>query len=85
MAESRKKPAAASKPRKTASVAAPTATAKATAPRKRTTKAKVTSIRAAHDEIAALAHRYWAERGYKHGHDAEDWLRAEAALLGKAS
>jgi hypothetical protein len=38
-----------------------------------------------HDEIAALAHRYWAERGYQHGHDAEDWLRAEQELLGKAS
>jgi hypothetical protein len=32
-----------------------------------------------------LAHHFWAERGFRHGHDAEDWLRAEQALLGKAS
>jgi hypothetical protein len=37
------------------------------------------------EEIAALAHKLWAERGYQHGHDAEDWFRAEQALLGKAS
>lgn len=37
------------------------------------------------EEIALLAHRFWAERGFRHGHDAEDWLRAEQTLLGKAS
>lgn len=37
------------------------------------------------EEIAMLAHHFWAERGFRHGHDAEDWLRAEQALLGKAS
>lgn len=58
---------------------------KAIAP-KRKTLAKITEIRpVTHDEIAALAHRFWAERGFQHGHDAEDWLRAEQALLGKAS
>ncbi|HLY41614.1 MAG TPA: DUF2934 domain-containing protein [Terracidiphilus sp.] len=40
---------------------------------------------ASHEEIARLAHRLWAERGRQHGHDAEDWLRAEQQLLGKAS
>ena len=40
---------------------------------------------ASHEEIAVLAHRYFAERGYQHGHDAEDWFRAEQDLLGKAS
>ena len=38
-----------------------------------------------HEEIASLAHRFWTERGRQHGHDAEDWLRAEQTLLGKAS
>jgi hypothetical protein len=57
---------------------------KAIAPKK--TSAKVTQIRSVtHQDIAALAHRFWAERGFQHGHDAEDWLRAEQTLLGKAS
>ena len=37
------------------------------------------------DQIASLAHRYWAERGYQHGHDAGDWFRAEQDLRAKAS
>lgn len=57
---------------------------KAIAPKK--TSSKVTEINAvSHDQIAALAHRFWAERGFQHGHDAEDWLRAEQTLLSKAS
>lgn len=53
---------------------------------KRKPSSKVTEIRSVtHDDIARLAHRFWAERGFQHGHDAEDWLRAEQALLGKAS
>jgi hypothetical protein len=42
-------------------------------------------INVTHEQIAALAHRYWEERGYTHGYDSEDWLRAESELLGKAS
>jgi hypothetical protein len=38
-----------------------------------------------YEQIAALAHRYWAERGYQHGNDAGDWLRAEQELRGMAS
>lgn len=37
------------------------------------------------DEVAKLAHRYWHERGQKHGHHEEDWYRAEQELRGKAS
>jgi len=37
------------------------------------------------DEIARLAHQLWNDRGRQHGHDAEDWLRAEQLLRGKAS
>ena len=52
---------------------------------KKTSK-KVQEIRTvSREEIAALAHKLWVERGYQHGHDAEDWLRAEQALIGKAS
>lgn len=39
-----------------------------------------TSVRISHEEIARLAHKYWEERGGQHGHDAEDWLRAESEL-----
>lgn len=38
-----------------------------------------------HEEVARLAHRYWAERGGQHGHDVEDWFRAEQELRGRAS
>ena len=31
-------------------------------------------------EIAALAHKYWQERGGQHGSHNDDWLRAEKAL-----
>jgi len=38
-----------------------------------------------HDQVALLAHRFWIERDRKHGHDKEDWLRAEQDLRAKAS
>ena len=56
---------------------------KTAAPRKRV-NSKLTQM-ISHEEIARLAHRYWAERGHQHGHHEEDWLRAERELLGKAS
>lgn len=37
------------------------------------------------EEVARLAHRYWQERGHKHGHHMEDWFRAERELRGRAS
>lgn len=37
------------------------------------------------DEIARLAHKFWAERGHQHGHHVEDWLRAEQELRKRAS
>ncbi|MGH9588851.1 MAG: DUF2934 domain-containing protein [Terracidiphilus sp.] len=39
----------------------------------------------AYDEVAQLAHRYWAERGGQHGHDVDDWFRAEQELRARAS
>jgi hypothetical protein len=52
---------------------------------KRTSGAKAPVVGVSHDEIARLAHRFWSERGRQHGHDAEDWLRAEQELRGRAS
>jgi hypothetical protein len=77
-------------PKKTRKKASPVAMlASGTAPKKKTTRTKpmpkVTEIGVSHEEIARLAHRYWAERGGQHGHHEEDWLRAERELLGKAS
>jgi hypothetical protein len=31
-------------------------------------------------EIERLAYQYFVERGYEHGHDVEDWARAEAVV-----
>lgn len=62
--------------------------AKSTAPKvaatTKTAKSKI-AIMVSHEEIAALAHRLWTERGQGHGNHEEDWLRAEQQLLGKAS
>ena len=35
------------------------------------------------NQISALAYQFFAERGYEHGHDAEDWQRAEAVIKNK--
>jgi ribonuclease I len=64
---------------------------KATTPRKprKTAPSKkannLTQMTASYEQVAQLAHRFWAERGGTHGNDAEDWFRAERELLGKAS
>ena len=78
------------KPRATAAKTAsktvtPMTAAKTVALKNKTTKAKLSERTTTHEEIAILAHRFWTERGHQHGHDAEDWLRAEQELLGKAS
>ena len=36
-------------------------------------------------EIENLAYQFFAERGYEHGHDQEDWLRAEAIIKSRRS
>ena len=78
MAETTKKTT--TRKKASASAAAPSAIAP-----KRSSKSVTESKAVSHAEIAVLAHRYFAERGYQHGHDAEDWFRAEQELLGKAS
>lgn len=80
MAETIKKAKAPAKPRKT--------TAKKTVERaepEQHSKAYRGNGPVSHDEVAQLAHHYWAERGYRHGHHEEDWHRAEQELRGKAS
>ena len=38
-----------------------------------------------HEQVARLAHRFYTERGSEHGHDKEDWLRAESELRAQVS
>ena len=33
-----------------------------------------------YDQIARRAYELYAQRGYQHGHDVEDWLQAEREL-----
>ena len=47
--------------------------------------AEPTKMKVSHEQVAQLAHRFWAERGGKHGHHEEDWYRAEQELRGRAS
>jgi Protein of unknown function (DUF2934) len=67
--------------------AAPKAAAKTTT--KATPKTKAVDVAASrtptYEEIARLAERYWAERGWQDGYAEQDWLRAEQELLGVAS
>lgn len=72
MATTAKKADAPTKPRKT------TAT-------KRSQPKRVKRTAISHEDVARLAHRYWAERGHQHGRAEEDWFRAEQELLGRAS
>ena len=37
------------------------------------------------EAIAQLAYQFFVERGYEHGHDQEDWLRAEAIIRSRLS
>ncbi len=88
MTETSKNSTTPKKPRATAAktkVAPAETVAKTAAPKKKTTKSNVTQMTASREEIARLAHRFWAERGHQHGHHEEDWFRAEQELRGKAS
>jgi hypothetical protein len=91
MAKSVKKPGAApkaaAKPQKSAPTnSAKTNSAKTTsAAKKSVASANGTGSSIAHDQVARLAHRFFEERGHKHGHHEEDWFRAEQELRAKAS
>ena len=45
----------------------------------------VREMKLSHEQVARLAHRFWAERGHQHGRHEDDWFRAEQELRGKAS
>lgn len=36
-------------------------------------------------EVERLAYQLFVDRGYEHGHDQEDWLRAEAIARSRRS
>ena len=36
------------------------------------------------EQIQKLAYQFFVERGYEHGHDTEDWARAEAIIKNKS-
>jgi hypothetical protein len=75
MAETVKKAKTPAKPRKTASKK----TMASTAP------ASISIHTPSHEQIAELARKYWAERGYTDGQHEQDWFRAEQELRAKAS
>jgi hypothetical protein len=81
--ETVKKTKAPAKPRKTTATGTTTTKAKTTAKAK--TNATPVMTMPTHEEIAALAAHYWAERGWQDGAAEQDWLRAEQELLAKAS
>jgi len=81
MAEAKKTPVKAAK--KAAAKKTATKTAVKKAPAKKAAASPAAAKAApTHAEIAALAHKYWKERGGHHGSDAGDWLRAEKELKG---
>ena len=52
-----------------------------TAPKvSRARKTDTVELSMARDQIALRAYELFTARGYQHGHDVEDWLRAEAEL-----
>jgi hypothetical protein len=59
------------------------------APKAKAVETKAVDVAASrtptYEEIAQLAERYWAERGWQDGYAEQDWLRAEQQLLGVAS
>jgi len=80
MEETVKKTKAPAKPRKAAAKKGKVTEMAASAP------AELAAVAApSREEIARLAWKFWAERGWRHGHAEHDWLRAERELQGMAS
>jgi hypothetical protein len=88
MAETIKKAKTASKPKKEAAekLASEKPAAKKAVAKKAEAVTGIAIVKpVSQEEVAALAHRFWAERGYQHGKHVEDWFRAEQELRSKAS
>ena len=75
----------AAKPVKAPAKKAPAKTAPAETAQVASKPSNLTVMGPSKEQIAALAHKYWADRGFKHGQDADDWFRAEQELRSKAS
>jgi hypothetical protein len=73
------------KKRKTTTPRKPSKTAIKTPGKKKSVPVKEPHVMVSREEIARLAHEFWAERGQQDGHHEEDWFRAEQELFGKAS
>jgi DUF2934 family protein len=48
-----------------------------------TTKPDEGSLELTEEIMRQRAYRFFELRGYEHGHDLEDWLRAKAEIFGK--
>jgi hypothetical protein len=57
-----------------------TATVKKRKPATKKAKAKAAPVEPTREQIAILAEKYWAERGWPEGSPEQDWLRAEQEL-----
>ena len=51
-----------------------------TAKRRKPAAKKQTVVAPSREEIARLAEKFWAERGWPEGSPEQDWLRAEQEL-----
>ena len=51
-----------------------------TAKRRKPAAKKQMTVAPSREEIARLAEKYWAERGWPEGSPEQDWLRAEHEL-----
>jgi len=82
MAETVKKSKSPAKPKAATKKAAETKVAEKKVAAKPT---PISNHTPSHDQIAELARKYWAERGYTDGNHEADWFRAEQELRAKAS
>ncbi len=84
-APARRKPAARTRSRRTASpVEASTAPAAETAAPAPEAAVAPVVLEPSYEEIATLAYSYWEARGCQGGSSDEDWLRAEHELRSRA-
>jgi Protein of unknown function (DUF2934) len=67
-------------PMPTKSADAPNGTAKRRKPAAKKETPAVTAPAPTREEIARLAEKFWAERGWPEGSPEQDWLRAEKEL-----
>jgi hypothetical protein len=79
------KPKAKSKAKASANSSSKKAAVISEAPKSNGAPSNLMEMKISREQVAQLAHRFWIERGHRHGYDAEDWFRAEQELRSKAS